>query len=162
MLLVCSGEWHFCFSLLILCYIDFDQAVQLAVQPKAEQKASPAAETKASSSVEQKASPDSEQKVASVVEVEVKTSPEVEVAEDKSGQKAEVDTSSPKCIGPGCAKNAQPDSVYCGHDCILRHAAAAMKSISDVKEPKDKAPITKSTAKVTRADWNTFQKWKEM
>ncbi|RVE72470.1 hypothetical protein OJAV_G00042050 [Oryzias javanicus] len=125
----------------------FQPAVQLAVQPKAEQKASPAAETKAS--VEQKASPDSEHKVASVVEV--KTSPEVEVAEDKSGQKAEDDTSSPKCIGPGCAKNAQPDSVYCGHDCILRHAAATMKSISDVKEPKDKAPITKSTAKVSSA-----------
>uniref|UniRef100_A0A8C7YW57 PHD-type domain-containing protein n=1 Tax=Oryzias sinensis TaxID=183150 RepID=A0A8C7YW57_9TELE len=64
--------------------------------------------------------------------------------------KAEDDSFSPKCIGPGCAKNAQPDSVYCGHDCILRHAAAAMKSISDVKEPKDKAPISKSTAKGTR------------
>uniref|UniRef100_A0A8C6LBW1 Death inducer-obliterator 1 n=1 Tax=Nothobranchius furzeri TaxID=105023 RepID=A0A8C6LBW1_NOTFU len=53
------------------------------------------------------------------------------------------DASLPKCIGPGCESNAQPDSVYCGNDCILKHAAAAMKSITDVKDPKDK---TKSSA----------------
>ncbi|KAI1890855.1 hypothetical protein AGOR_G00157900 [Albula goreensis] len=62
----------------------------------------------------------------------------------------------PKCIGPGCEKNALPDSVYCGNDCILRHAAAAMKSITDVKEPKpkeksktksQKKPATRSTSK---------------
>ena len=52
--------------------------------------------------------------------------------------KAEDGSSLPKCIGPGCEKNAQPDSVYCGNDCILRHASAAMKSITDVKEPKQK------------------------
>uniref|UniRef100_A0A665VH55 PHD-type domain-containing protein n=1 Tax=Echeneis naucrates TaxID=173247 RepID=A0A665VH55_ECHNA len=52
--------------------------------------------------------------------------------------KAEDDSSLPKCIGPGCENNAQPGSVYCGNDCILRHAAAAMKSITDVKEPKQK------------------------
>ncbi|KAG7477943.1 hypothetical protein MATL_G00074950 [Megalops atlanticus] len=65
-------------------------------------------------------------------------------------------TALPKCIGPGCGRNALPDSVYCGNDCILRHAAAAMKSITDVKEtkPKEKSkpkaqkkPATRSTAK---------------
>uniref|UniRef100_A0A8C6NQG2 Death inducer-obliterator 1 n=1 Tax=Nothobranchius furzeri TaxID=105023 RepID=A0A8C6NQG2_NOTFU len=60
------------------------------------------------------------------------------------------DASLPKCIGPGCESNAQPDSVYCGNDCILKHAAAAMKSITDVKDPKDK---TKAQTKVT---WTVF------
>lgn len=64
----------------------------------------------------------------------------------------------PKCIGPGCSKNALPDSVYCGNDCILRHAAAAMKTITVVKEtkPKEKPKpkpqkkrTTRSAAKVT-------------
>uniref|UniRef100_A0A667ZYH7 Death inducer-obliterator 1 n=1 Tax=Myripristis murdjan TaxID=586833 RepID=A0A667ZYH7_9TELE len=50
----------------------------------------------------------------------------------------------PKCIGPGCENNAQPDSVYCGNDCILRHAAVAMKS-----KERAKAQKTKSTPKVT-------------
>uniref|UniRef100_A0A667ZSU7 Death inducer-obliterator 1 n=1 Tax=Myripristis murdjan TaxID=586833 RepID=A0A667ZSU7_9TELE len=51
----------------------------------------------------------------------------------------------PKCIGPGCENNAQPDSVYCGNDCILRHAAVAMKS-----KERAKAQKTKSTPKVTK------------
>lgn len=101
---------------------------------------------------EQKAAPGAEQKVAS--NVEVNTTPEV--PEEKAGQKAEDESSLPKCIGPGCENNAQPDSVYCGNDCILRHAAAAMKSITDVKEPKQKdkakAQKTKATPKVT---WTT-------
>ncbi|XP_062397744.1 death-inducer obliterator 1-like isoform X2 [Sardina pilchardus] len=42
----------------------------------------------------------------------------------------------PKCIGPGCTKSALPDSVYCGHECILRHAAVTMKSLSEQKTPK--------------------------
>uniref|UniRef100_A0A6Q2XLI0 PHD-type domain-containing protein n=1 Tax=Esox lucius TaxID=8010 RepID=A0A6Q2XLI0_ESOLU len=68
----------------------------------------------------------------------------------------------PKCIGPGCEKNALKDSVYCGSECILRHAAAAMaaKSITEPKpkdEPKqrdqDKAkghrkpPVSRATSK---------------
>uniref|UniRef100_A0A3B4BG84 Death inducer-obliterator 1 n=1 Tax=Periophthalmus magnuspinnatus TaxID=409849 RepID=A0A3B4BG84_9GOBI len=57
----------------------------------------------------------------------------------------------PKCIGPGCEKNAQPDSVYCGNDCILRHAAAAMKSITEPSQ-KDKTKPQKSKTKVTRND----------
>ncbi|KAM6980810.1 death-inducer obliterator 1-like [Aplochiton taeniatus] len=74
----------------------------------------------------------------------------VKTADQKGLLKAEpnADKSSlPKCIGPGCERNAQPDSVYCGNDCILRHAAAAMKSITDVKEPKQKdKPKAQKTA----------------
>lgn len=48
-------------------------------------------------------------------------------------------SSLPKCIGPGCERDALPDSVYCGNDCILKHAAAAMKTITtDCKETKPK------------------------
>ncbi|KAM7126919.1 death-inducer obliterator 1 isoform 2-T5 [Molossus nigricans] len=43
-----------------------------------------------------------------------------------------------KCIGPGCSRVAQPDSVYCSSDCILKHAAAAMKFLSAGKEPKQR------------------------
>ena len=54
----------------------------------------------------------------------------------------------PKCIGPGCEKTALKDSVYCGSECILRHAAAAMaaKSISEPKQKdQDKAKGQKKT-----------------
>lgn len=72
------------------------------------------------------------------------------------------ESSLPKCIGPGCERDALPDSVYCGNDCILKHAAAAMKTITtDSKEtkPKDKPkpkilkkpPVT-STVKVLFQD----------
>uniref|UniRef100_A0A4W4FTI3 PHD-type domain-containing protein n=1 Tax=Electrophorus electricus TaxID=8005 RepID=A0A4W4FTI3_ELEEL len=37
----------------------------------------------------------------------------------------------PKCIGPGCANHALPESVYCGHQCIIRHAAMTMQSLSE-------------------------------
>uniref|UniRef100_A0A4X2LR13 Uncharacterized protein n=1 Tax=Vombatus ursinus TaxID=29139 RepID=A0A4X2LR13_VOMUR len=43
-----------------------------------------------------------------------------------------------KCIGPGCSSMAQPDSVYCSDDCILKHAEATMKFLSAGKEPKPK------------------------
>lgn len=43
-----------------------------------------------------------------------------------------------KCIGPGCSNVAQPDSVYCSNDCILKHAAATMKILSSGKEQKPK------------------------
>ena len=72
------------------------------------------------------------------------------------------ESSLPKCIGPGCERDALPDSVYCGNDCILKHAAAAMKTITtDGKEtkPKEKAKTkaqkktaTKSTPKVLYCD----------
>ncbi|XP_070237534.1 death-inducer obliterator 1 isoform X1 [Bos mutus] len=44
-----------------------------------------------------------------------------------------------KCIGPGCSSVAQPDSVYCSNDCILKHAAATMRFLSAGKEQKPKA-----------------------
>ncbi|XP_059925399.1 death-inducer obliterator 1-like isoform X3 [Gadus macrocephalus] len=105
---------------------------------------------------DQKVAPNAEQKVASMVEV--KTSPSL-----GTDQAVEVkaDTSSlPKCIGTGCENNAQPDSVYCGNVCILKHAAAAMKSFTDAKEPKEEAPgqrkpSTKSTAKRSAAGGKT-------
>ncbi|XP_045742037.1 death-inducer obliterator 1 [Mirounga angustirostris] len=43
-----------------------------------------------------------------------------------------------RCIGPGCSNLAQPDSVYCSSDCILKHAAATMKFLSSGKEQKPK------------------------
>lgn len=98
---------------------------------------------------------DTDQKVAS--NVEVKTTPTADAPEEKGAEKPSEEASLPKCIGPGCENNAQPDSVYCGNDCILRHAAAAMKSISDDKEPvqdKGNAEKTKSTPKVTRSAHN--------
>ncbi|NIG58834.1 death-inducer obliterator 1 [Pontoporia blainvillei] len=43
-----------------------------------------------------------------------------------------------RCIGPGCSSVAQPDSVYCSSDCILKHAAATMRFLSAGKEQKPK------------------------
>lgn len=134
--------------------IDLEQALQ---HPAVKDLKSPAVAAvvgkKAPGAVEQKPVSDAEQKVAS--NVEVNTTP---TGEDKAAQKSEEESSLPKCIGPGCENNAQPDSVYCGNDCILRHAAAAMKSITDDKEPKQKdkakSETAKSTAKVT---WITYQ-----
>lgn len=124
--------------------------MQQPVQPKDGQK--PPGERKAS---EQKGVAEPEQKVAS--NVEVKTTPTAEGAEEKGAEKPGAEASLPKCIGPGCENDAQPDSVYCGNDCILRHAAAAMKSISDDKEPKQervKPEKSKSAPKVTRSTRN--------
>ncbi|XP_065142503.1 death-inducer obliterator 1 isoform X2 [Paramisgurnus dabryanus] len=45
----------------------------------------------------------------------------------------EVVEDAPKCIGPGCSNNALPESVYCGHQCIVQHAATAMKGLSESK-----------------------------
>ncbi|CDQ61534.1 unnamed protein product [Oncorhynchus mykiss] len=63
-------------------------------------------------------------------------------------QAAAEESKLPKCIGPGCEKTALKDSVYCGSECILRHAAAAMaaKSISEPKQKdQDKAKGQKKT-----------------
>ena len=129
--------------MIVLC-TDLEQSIQQPAQPKADQKVAPTVEKKAEPTAEQKTLPDPDQKVAS--NIEVNTTPTVEE------KKADEESSLPKCIGPGCENNAQPDSVYCGNDCILRHAAAAMKSITDVKEPKQKdkpkAQKTKPTPKV--------------
>lgn len=68
----------------------------------------------------------------------------------------ETDDSHPVCTGPGCSRQALPDSVYCGTDCILQHAAITMKTLSDPKVPKAKGRGSrksagdKPTAKVNR------------
>ncbi|XP_078093031.1 death-inducer obliterator 1-like isoform X2 [Mustelus asterias] len=54
----------------------------------------------------------------------------------------------PKCIGPGCANLASTDSVYCSSDCILKHAAATMKSLSQAKDQKQKTKGKSKTEKV--------------
>lgn len=85
-------------------------------------------------------------------------------AEAESETKAEVDPqcemendgSFPFCTGPGCAKPALPDSVYCGTDCILQHAAITMKTLSCPKVPKSKgrpqrkSAVTRPPAKVSK------------
>ncbi|KAM6147813.1 death-inducer obliterator 1-like isoform 2-T2 [Erethizon dorsatum] len=43
-----------------------------------------------------------------------------------------------RCIGPGCSSVAQPESVYCSNDCILKHAAATMRNLNSGKEQKPK------------------------
>ncbi|XP_035518443.1 death-inducer obliterator 1 isoform X2 [Morone saxatilis] len=135
----------------------FQPTLQQPAEPKADHKSALTGEKKAAPTAQQKALPDTEQKVAS--NVEVKTSADVP---EEAGKKAVEESSLPKCIGPGCENNAQPDSVYCGNDCILRHAAATMKSITDVKEPKQKekarAQKTKSTPKKSGAGWKKTQK----
>lgn len=55
----------------------------------------------------------------------------------------------PLCIGPGCPREALPDSVYCGTDCILQHAAATMKTFSVPKESKTGGGIQKKPAATT-------------
>lgn len=58
----------------------------------------------------------------------------------------------PTCIGPGCSNDALPESVYCGHQCIIRHAAMAMHGLSEPKaEPEIKPkPAPKPTLKVNK------------
>lgn len=73
----------------------------------------------------------------------------------------ETDSSLPLCIGPGCSKQALPDSVYCGTECILQHAAVTMKTLSGPKVPKPrgrpqrKAATAKPTAKVRNLNMAT-------
>nr|XP_033819552.1 death-inducer obliterator 1 isoform X2 [Geotrypetes seraphini] len=55
----------------------------------------------------------------------------------------------PKCIGPGCCNLAQPDSVYCSNDCILKHAAATMKFLSAGKESKPKEKVKSKFERAT-------------
>ncbi|KAM4610598.1 death-inducer obliterator 1 [Polymixia lowei] len=89
-------------------------------------------------------------KEAAAKKEELKTEPEPDA-------EMETDSSLPLCIGPGCSKHALPDSVYCGTDCILQHAAFTMKSMSGPKEPKSrgrlqrKAATPKPTAKGQRS-----------
>lgn len=73
----------------------------------------------------------------------------------------ETDSSLPLCIGPRCSKQALPDSVYCGTDCILQHAAVTMKTLSGPKVPKSrgrtqrKVATARPTAKVRYLNMET-------
>lgn len=61
-------------------------------------------------------------------------------------QDMETDISLRLCTGPGCLKQALADSVYCGTDCILQHAAATMKTLSGPRMPKSKGRAEKKPA----------------
>lgn len=82
-------------------------------------------------------------------------------AEPEPEPEMEMDSSLPVCIGPGCSKQALPDSVYCGNDCILQHAAVTMKTLSGPKVPKSKgraqrkASMSRPAAKVRKISLQT-------
>lgn len=90
-----------------------------------------------------------------VVEEEKAPVTRLEAEEAKPEAEMEIDSSLPLCIGPGCSKQALPDSVYCGTDCILQHAAVTMKTLSGPKVPKSrgrpqrKAATARPTAMVS-------------
>lgn len=87
-----------------------------------------------------------EEEVKMKVEEEVKVE-EMNVMVDEKVKVEEA--ASPKCIGPGCSNDALSESVYCGHQCIVRHAAVTMKSLSEPKiESKPPAPPTEPSIKV--------------
>ncbi|KAM4563893.1 uncharacterized protein PAE49_011838 isoform 2-T2 [Odontesthes bonariensis] len=71
--------------------------------------------------------------------------PEAE-AEHQAEAEMETDSSLPLCTGPGCWKQALPDSVYCGTDCILQHAAVTMKTLSGPKVSKSKGRAQRKAA----------------
>lgn len=80
--------------------------------------------------------------------LEEKEEKEAHESRFKPEPKAEMKTdgSFPLCIGPGCSKKALPDSVYCGTDCILQHAAFTMKTLTVSKVPKSKGRAQKKDA----------------
>ncbi|XP_072223306.1 uncharacterized protein [Leuresthes tenuis] len=66
--------------------------------------------------------------------------------EHEAEAEMETDSSLPLCTGPGCSKQALPDSVYCGTDCILQHAAVTMKTLSGPKVPTSKGRAQRKAA----------------
>ncbi|XP_005731842.1 uncharacterized protein LOC102214599 [Pundamilia nyererei] len=86
--------------------------------------------------------------------IEARPDPDVQ---PEAQPEPEMDSSLPLCIGPGCSKQALPDSVYCGNDCILQHAAFTMKTLSGPKVPKSKgraqrkASMSRPAAKAQRS-----------
>lgn len=78
-----------------------------------------------------------EEEAAPVTKQEPESEPEAEM---------ETDSSLPLCIGPGCPKQALPDSVYCGTDCILQHAAVTMKTLTVPKVPRPRGRPPKKAA----------------
>lgn len=75
-----------------------------------------------------------------------------EQQEDVVEKDEKQNAAAPKCIGPGCSNDALPESVYCGHQCIIRHAAVAMHGASEPKaQPETKPkPAPKPTLKVNQ------------
>lgn len=69
--------------------------------------------------------------------------------EPESQAEMKKDGTLPLCIGPGCPREALPDSVYCGTDCILQHAAATMKTFSVPKDSKTSGGVQKKPATAT-------------
>ena len=41
------------------------------------------------------------------------------------------ETATRHCIGPGCEKMVTPPTAYCSEECIEKHAAYALKKLSD-------------------------------
>ncbi|KAI7793390.1 putative death-inducer obliterator 1-like [Triplophysa rosa] len=79
------------------------------------------------------------------VEHEMKVEEKVNEVKEEIIMLEEVKDAHPKCIGPGCSNNALPESVYCGHRCIVQHAAMAMKCLSEAKPaPLPTKPLLKS------------------
>ncbi|MEQ2164397.1 hypothetical protein GOODEAATRI_006348 [Goodea atripinnis] len=80
--------------------------------------------------------------------LETRPEPEAEgePPETEAEPRCEMETDGPLCTGPGCVKQALPDSVYCGTDCILQHAAITMKTLSCPKVPKSKERPQRKTA----------------
>lgn len=82
-------------------------------------------------------------------ELEVMLEEKVNEVKEEIKKLEEVKDAVPKCIGPGCSSNALPESVYCGHQCIVQHAAMAMKCLSEAKPETKPAPLpTKPLFKV--------------
>lgn len=84
-----------------------------------------------------------------VAEEEERTEAPVIIPEPERQAKMKKDGILPLCIGPGCPREALPDSVYCGTDCILQHAAATMKTFSVPKESTTRGGIQKKPATTT-------------
>ncbi|XP_047222134.1 uncharacterized protein si:ch73-181d5.4 isoform X2 [Girardinichthys multiradiatus] len=80
------------------------------------------------------------------LETRPKPEAEGEPPETVAEPRCEMETDGPLCTGPGCVKQALPDSVYCGTDCILQHAAITMKTLSCPKVPKSKERPQRKTA----------------
>ncbi|XP_077462923.1 uncharacterized protein LOC144078575 [Stigmatopora argus] len=82
--------------------------------------------------------------IEKVLTVETKSKPEIAVD-------METNCSRPLCIGPGCSNPALQDSVYCGTDCIVQHAALTMKSLSDPKVQNARGQVERKATSITPA-----------
>ncbi|XP_077569688.1 uncharacterized protein LOC144194458 isoform X2 [Stigmatopora nigra] len=82
--------------------------------------------------------------IEEVLTVETESKPEIALD-------METNCSRPLCIGPGCSNPAIQDSVYCGNDCIVQHAALTMKSLSDPKVQNARGQVQRKTTSITPA-----------